>query len=117
MSNTVVPRAAYHVAIKFDGQTGRVVAHYRTVVPPYVDVKFPLPDTYKHGQDLEERDDALLALMFNQIVQNAYRSIAQMQQQQQLALPATVSATQAVLADMEDEIELNLDADDPEDRA
>lgn len=112
MSSPIVPKAAYHVAVKFDGPTGRTVAHYRTVVEPYVDIKFPLPDTYKHAQQLEERDEILLALMFNQIVQNAYRNVAAMlQQQPQLAAPT--SNTQAVLADMEEAIELNLDDKEP----
>lgn len=116
--NAIVPKAAYHVAVKFSGQGNRTIAHFRTVVEPYIDIQFPLPDSYKNGDSLTENDEILLSLMFNQIVQARFQDIRTQQQiaefmKQQQEKPAQISHTQAVLADMEDDvIELTPDDED-----
>jgi hypothetical protein len=68
------------------------------VQEPHIEVEFPLIDgDYRVGMTLTDRDEELLALMFNKIVQGAIKAM-----QEASVGPRTLTQTQQVLAGEED---------------
>ena len=113
----IVPQSEYHVTVKWNPQKNRKLAHFRTTTgEPHIDMEFPLPDRYGASFNCNQPvgpsgltfvDEEVLALAFNQIVQNALASYRQRAELEEiLRNQGPPGKTQAALAGADPEVVL-----------